>query len=326
MQTKRNLSIDEAASLLLAGDVVAIPTETVYGLAADARSDEAVSKIFTAKGRPSDNPLIVHIADENQLKDLVKGEISKQALKLVKTFWPGPLTIILPSSGFVSGLTTAGLETVAIRMPAHPVALELLRKIAIPIAAPSANVSGRPSPTTTSHVLDDLDGKIAGVLDGGACEFGLESTVIDMSTDVPIILRPGNISREMIESVIGLVEVSGAYEKVKPKSPGMKYRHYAPDAEVFVIDGSPEFFQNQIGQMQLDKKCVGVLCLDENLSKYQANFSLCCFDRGQKFYSALREFDALGVDVILCEFPMDAALRNRVLKASEERVIREVED
>lgn len=322
----RNLKIKEAIDLLAKGEVVAIPTETVYGLAADARSDKAVSKIFEAKGRPADNPLIVHVGNRAQVRRLTTN-VSKNARLLMKHFWPGPLTIILESSGVVSKLVTAGLPTVGIRMPNHKVALELLRTSGLPLAAPSANISGKPSPTSIDHVIHDMGNRIAGVVEGGICEIGIESTVIDMTLDVPVILRPGSISRQQIEAVIGPVHLSSS-EIQRPKAPGMKYAHYAPKAEVFIIKGSLKFFKSTIQAYKKKNSLkVGVLCHMSSTSLYQkADVVKGIGNKGKNLYAALREFDEQQVDVILSEYFDDEAVMNRLLKASEERVLSEVED
>ncbi|MCL2560613.1 MAG: L-threonylcarbamoyladenylate synthase [Turicibacter sp.] len=321
----KTLTIEEANELLAAGEVVAIPTETVYGLAADARSDAAVRKIFTAKGRPADNPLIVHIGDIGQVDELVTGVTDKARL-LMTHFWPGPLTVILPSTNRVSNLVTAGLTTLGLRMPSHETASELLRTSGIPLAAPSANLSGKPSPTSAAHVRHDMTGRIAGVVDGGVCNVGLESTVIDMTSDMPVILRPGGVSQAQIEAVIGSVDVAeGSAEK--PRSPGMKYTHYSPDAQVYLVDGSDLYFERMIDKYQHNGLKVGVLCGDLHIAKYPIGVvTKGIGNQGRHLYAALRAFDAQGVEVVLCEFFEDAAVMNRLLKASEERVLREVED
>jgi len=316
----KKLTIQDAISLLTTGEAVAIPTETVYGLAADATDDAAVKKIFEAKGRPSDNPLIVHIGHFGQVDDLIL-EVSEKAQKLMDQFWPGPLTLIMPCSDKVSKLVTAGLDSVGLRMPSHPVTLELLQTSRIPLAAPSANLSGKPSPTTAEHVIHDLTGKIPGVVDGGSCDVGLESTVIDMTTSTPIILRPGGITRSQIESVIGQVDVSDGSSD-RPKSPGMKYAHYAPEAEVIIVAGDEEFFQSQLDYFNyLDIK-VGVLCSDSNKAKYSsAAVTYGIGNKGQNLYAALRDFDVQGVDLVLCECFDDDAIMNRLMKASEGRIL-----
>jgi len=321
----RTLTIKEAIDLLKIGETVAIPTETVYGLAADARSDEAVNKIFEAKKRPADNPLIVHIGDMAQIESLAT-DVSEKARLLMDHFWPGPLTIILPCAGAVSELVSAGLKTVAIRMPSHKIALKLLRTSNIPLAAPSANISGRPSPTRPEHVMQDLDSRIAGIITGGVCEVGLESTVIDITTPTPVILRPGSITQAEIEAIIGSVESSG-FTSEHPKSPGMKYTHYAPNAQLFIVKGSLKFFKSIIAEHKKKGLKVGVLCHMSNHNFYRrAHVSLAISNSGKKLYDALRKFDRHGVNIILSEAFDDVAVMDRLTKASKERVLIEVED
>ena len=238
--------IIEAAKYLANNEVIAFPTETVYGLGANAKSEEAVRKVYEAKGRPNDNPLIVHVASESQLDELVT-EISPLAKRLMKEFWPGPLTLILKRKpGQLASSVTAGLDTVAVRCPSHPVALRLIEASGLPIAAPSANTSGKPSPTTAKHVQDDLDGRIAGIVDGGATGVGVESTVLDCTVEVPVILRPGGVTREQLELMIGPVkeEVALSKKDETPKAPGMKYTHYAPESTVTLVNGTPDLFNN----------------------------------------------------------------------------------
>ena len=235
--------IDIAADIIKKGGIVAMPTETVYGLAADALNGEAVAKIFKAKGRPMDNPLIVHISDIKQI-DMLVAEFSDKAKKLAEKFWPGPLTIVLPKSDIIPDEVSAGLSTVAIRFPSHPIAHELIAKSS-PIAAPSANLSGSPSPTTVRHVLADMDGRIDAIIDGGDCEVGVESTVITLTEDVPTLLRPGGVTLEQLRAEIGEVKVHPAVLKslgkgMKASSPGMKYKHYSPKAEVILLRGSED--------------------------------------------------------------------------------------
>jgi L-threonylcarbamoyladenylate synthase len=334
LKTKRLNSIDEAVSLLKNKEVVAFPTETVYGLGADATSDIAVSKIFAAKGRPSDNPLIVHIGSIEQL-DGVVSDISDVSKVLMHAFWPGPLTIILPKKEGFSDVATAGLDGVGVRMPSHPIALELLKAAKLPIVAPSANASGKPSPTLASHVLDDLDGKIAGILDGGATGVGLESTVIDCTTIPPVILRPGGITKEQIEEIIGEVRVDSALVNTKdqPRAPGMKYSHYAPNAPMTIVKGSPTFFQNIINEARLHGQKVGILTTEENKDMYDADVILTCGKKddislvAQSLYSVLREFNNYDIDIIFSESFSDLglgqAVMNRLLKASNHRVTEE---
>ncbi|KAB2381225.1 L-threonylcarbamoyladenylate synthase [Bacillus toyonensis] len=326
--------LQEAARLLRENEAVAFPTETVYGLGANAMNDEAIAKIFEAKGRPSDNPLIVHIGTKSQLDGIVN-EIPPVAEKLMEHFWPGPLTIILPRKEGISEKVTAGLNTVGVRMPDHPVALALIEEANVPVAAPSANRSGRPSPTLASHVYEDLNGKIAGIVDGGATGVGVESTVIDCTSEIPTILRPGGITKEQLEAVIGTVSLDPALkdEKEKPKSPGMKYTHYAPKAPLSIVEGSREFIQRLVGKKKDEGFKVGVLTTEEYQHVYSADVVLSCGMRSDlasvatKLYDVLRTFDASEVDVIFSEsFPNDGignAIMNRLTKAAGHHIITE---
>ncbi|WP_430509912.1 L-threonylcarbamoyladenylate synthase [Gottfriedia solisilvae] len=326
--------IVDAAKILQLGQVVAFPTETVYGLGANAFSDEAVQLIFQAKGRPSDNPLIVHIANNNQLDELVE-EIPEGAKKLMEAFWPGPLTIILKSKKQVSKFVTAGLSTVGVRMPDHPVALALIEASGLPIAAPSANTSGKPSPTSAKHVFEDLNGRIAGIVDGGSTGVGLESTVIDCSQEVFTILRPGSITPEMIKKVVSNIEVDPATvkETEAPKSPGMKYKHYAPDAQMHLVNGSMEFIHKLIHNARSEGKKVGILTTEENINQYKADVVLACGKRedlttvAASLYDCIRQFNEENVDIIFCEsFPYEGigiAIMNRLWKACGHSIITE---
>ncbi|WP_203363492.1 L-threonylcarbamoyladenylate synthase [Bacillus sp. REN10] len=320
--------VKEAAELLINNEVVAFPTETVYGLGANACSNEATAKIFAAKGRPSDNPLIVHIADQQQLQQLVE-QIPSQADKLMTAFWPGPLTLIFKKKqGVLADNVTAGLETVAIRMPDHPLALQLIRASQLPLAAPSANRSGKPSPTSAKHVLDDLDGQVAGILDGGETGVGVESTVVDCTTEIPVILRPGGITKEELEAVVGEVLLDPALKNVneRPKSPGMKYKHYAPNAPMILLDGSREWIQQQINDERAQGKKVGLLTTEEDASFYEADTILPCGSRldlttvAHSLYDVLRAFNDMKVEVIFSEvFPYEGvglAVMNRLEKAA----------
>lgn len=317
----------EAAKLLLEDKVVAFPTETVYGLGANAFSTEAVEKVFKAKGRPSDNPLIIHIAEFETLEN-VASEITDSAKKLTKAFWPGPLTVVLPKKGPLSPLVTAGLETVGIRMPDHPVALELIRLVGKPLAAPSANRSGKPSPTQGHHVLEDLEGRIAGLVDAGPTGVGVESTVVDCTTTPVTLLRPGGVTLEQLRAVLGDVSVDPALVKddVTPKSPGLKYKHYSPNAPVLLVQ-STDVLQKEIQAAQAAGKRVGVLTTDEHLDMFKsADQVISCGTRSdlttvaQTIYGALRQFDELNVDLILSEtFPTEGiggAIMNRLTKAA----------
>ncbi|QGQ48354.1 L-threonylcarbamoyladenylate synthase [Metabacillus sediminilitoris] len=326
--------LSQPAQLLRENEVVAFPTETVYGLGANAFSDEAVRKIYEAKGRPSDNPLIVHIASISKLDEIVQ-DIPEYAYKLMNEFWPGPLTLILPKKGNkLSTIVTAGLDTVGVRMPNHPVALKLIQEADVPIAAPSANKSGKPSPTHASHVYHDLNGKISGIVDGGATGVGVESTVLDCTTTVPTILRPGGVTKEQLESVIGEVTIDQALleEGHAPKSPGMKYTHYAPNAPVFVVHGGVSFLQEIIDQYQKEGKKVGVLTTEEHLPLLHAHKVITCGTLtnlqtvAAQLYDVLRKFDEEDIDLILSEsFPYDGvgeAIMNRLLKAAGNKVIK----
>jgi L-threonylcarbamoyladenylate synthase len=329
--------LSQAAQLLRENEVVAFPTETVYGLGANACSDMAVRKIYEAKGRPSDNPLIVHIASISKLDEIVK-DIPEYAYKLIDEFWPGPLTLILPKKGDkLSTLVTAGLDTVGVRMPDHPVALTLIREADVPIAAPSANQSGKPSPTHASHVYHDLNGRISGIVDGGATGVGVESTVVDCTTTVPTILRPGGVTKEQLEAVIGEVKLDQALieDGHTPKSPGMKYTHYAPNAPVIVVKGQLSFLQELVDYYQNEGKKVGVLTTEENSLLLRANKVISCGSRANlqtvaaQLYDVLRKFDEEDIDLILSEsFPQDGvgeAIMNRLLKAAGNNMIVENE-
>lgn len=326
--------IVEAAECLQRNEVVAFPTETVYGLGGNALSEEAVAKIFGAKGRPADNPLIVHVASRPHVEKLVT-HISKKADELMNAFWPGPLTIVLPGGKSVASNVTAGLDTVAIRMPDHPVALALLKATNLPLAAPSANISGKPSPTTAQHVIHDLSGKIAGIVDGGSTGVGLESTVVDCSGDHVTILRPGGVTKEQLEEVVGEVKVDPALgdDGQKPKSPGVKYKHYAPTAPVTLVDGSNSYLQSIVDKRRAEGAKVGVLATEESKATYRADVIIPCGSRGNlisvanRLYDVLRQFDEADVDEIYSEvFSQDgvgAAVMNRLSKAASNRVIKE---
>lgn len=332
--------LQEAAQLLKEGEAIAFPTETVYGLGANALCSEAVKKIFQAKGRPSDNPLIVHIADKKDL-DKLTASIPEKAQQLIDAFWPGPLTLIFPKKEGIAAEVTAGLDSVGVRMPNHPVALTLLREAGIPVAAPSANRSGRPSPTTAAHVEEDLQGKIAGIVDGGATGVGVESTVLDVTVEPPIILRPGGLTKEDIEQVIGPIDVDSnllLQEDQQPRSPGMKYQHYAPKGEMWMVEyGDVEEQSRTIRhwthQAKQNHQKVGVLATEETKALYpEADYVAVCGSRAdlssvaRELYDALRSFDHQQVDFILSEsFPVSgvgAAVMNRLSKAAGHRLIR----
>ncbi len=368
-------AIEQASQILKNKGLVAFPTETVYGLGADALDTDASAKIYAAKGRPSDNPLIVHIADTEAVYELA-AYVPEKAKLLMEAFWPGPLTIILPKKDIVPDGTTGGLNTVAIRMPSHPVALTLIKESGLYIAAPSANTSGRPSPTLASHVMEDMDGRIDMVLNGGAVGIGIESTIVDLSgcltmeagksdectekyTEdfVPVILRPGFITKSMLEEIVGEVSIDPALIKpdknLRPKAPGMKYTHYAPRGELTIVEGikktdetnsthnlKNEHVGNQacvdkINELAIQKKLQGykvaVIGTSENANKYNCENVLIVGDRSHgetiasKLYAVLRQCDELNVDYIYSESfnegELGGAIMNRLLKAAGHRVI-----
>lgn len=331
LNLKNKDEIKEAALWIKNGRIVAFPTETVYGLGANATSDEAVEKIFTAKGRPSDNPLIVHVANMEQVHELVT-HIPEVADKLMEAFWPGPLTLVLESCGKVSKYVTANLSTVAIRMPDHPVALALLERAEVPVAAPSANRSGKPSPTQAIHVLQDLTGGIHGVIDGGPTGVGVESTVVDCTTDIPTILRPGGITKEEMERVIGQVNIDPSLndKELTPKSPGQKYLHYAPNAPLLLVSPNEKDIRAILKEEKKKHKKIGALTTDENVSLWdEADVVISCGTRtnlktvAQNLYDCLRQFDEVNVDIIFAEtFSKEGigeAIMNRLEKAAQNR-------
>ena len=324
----------KAGRLLREGKLVAFPTETVYGLGANALDGQAVARIFQAKGRPQDNPLITHIYTFDQMEEYGQN-ISSLAWKLARTFWPGPLTLIVENRGIISPVVSAGLNSLSLRMPKHPVALALLREAGVPIAAPSANLSSHPSPTTAQHVWEDLQGKIEAIIDGGACAIGLESTVLDVRGEVPVILRPGAITPEQIRTLAGQVALDPALlnpgqTTQKPLAPGMKYRHYAPKAPLFLWEGAASRIPVEISRqaqkaVQRGQK-VGIWGLAQNQAFYppEAVFLSSGSDlpaeRAAALYAALREMDRLGVDLILVEGlepqGLGLAVENRLRKAA----------
>lgn len=331
--------LTEAAGVLSRGGLVAFPTETVYGLGANALDPQAVAGIFKAKGRPTDNPLIIHVADTAQVYE-ISDEVTVQAQRVIEAFWPGPLTLVLPKRPGVPDEVTAGLNTVAIRMPDHPVALALIKMAGVPVAAPSANSSGRPSPTTARHVMKDLQGKIDLIVDGGPCRVGVESTVLDMTHEPPVILRPGAVSREALEGVLGHVEVTPALlndeQAAAPKSPGVKYAHYAPEAEVIVVTGSDyQDIYHRANDLVIENRGlnrrVGVMASSETARGYMADEVFTMGSRmdlptiAQNLFYAFRYLDEQGVDVIIAEgYPetgIGAAIMNRLQKAAGGRII-----
>lgn len=338
----RNIDVDvmeQAGKLIAEGELVAFPTETVYGLGGDALDPDASRKIYAAKGRPSDNPLIVHIAEFDDMKRVAR-EVPEQAKKLADAFWPGPLTMIVWKSDAVPEATTGGMQTVAVRMPNHPVALELIRRSGCLIAAPSANTSGRPSPTEAQHVAEDLSGKIAMILDGGPVGIGIESTIIDLTEEKPMILRPGYITPEMLsevlqEEVVIDPGIIAADDTRKPKAPGMKYKHYAPKAEMIIVDGAQDAVIAKINELTAAKRAEGkkvaVIATDETKERYDAQVILSMGRRSdedaiaQHLYKILRECDELEVGEIYSECfqtpRIGPAIMNRLLKAAGHTVI-----
>lgn len=327
--------IMEAADIINKGGVVVFPTETVYGIGADALNDEAVDKIFKAKGRPQDNPLIVHIADFDELYDLAE-KVTESAKNLAAKYWPGPLTMILYKKNILSDKITAGLDTAAIRFPANKIALALIKESKKPIAAPSANISGKPSPTEASHVIEDLMGKVDMIIDGGSTDIGLESSVVDMTSEVPVILRPGGITREDIIDVLGQCEYDPAIiksnEKIVPKSPGQKYRHYSPKAKVILYKGDIEKIALKINEdyekFQAEGYKVGIMSTEQTENHYMGKLTILCGDRtkpltiSSNLFKDLRDFDHMGADIILAEAVdekgLGKAIMNRLGKASSE--------
>lgn len=317
---------DDAVALLGAGHVVGFPTETVYGLGAVATNEAAVAKIFEAKGRPSDNPLIVHIGTIEEVDNYIT-DVPETARLCMEAFWPGPLTLVMNiKNNSIAPNVTAGLTTVGLRMPDNDVALTLLRQLGQPVAAPSANRSGRPSPTEARHVYDDLTGRIPMILDGGATGIGVESTVLDVTTPIPTILRPGGVTKEMLEVIIGDVfqpTKLQAEAKETPKAPGMKYTHYAPNAPVVLIEPDAQKINNAIKQLQSDGKKVALLSminLQQALADYFFSFGDTKEQMAAQLYDALRACDDTDADVILAvttdEAGVGAAIMNRLEKAA----------
>jgi len=328
-------NIIKTAEILKKGGLAAIPTETVYGLAADALNGEAVAKIFAAKGRPMDNPLIVHVAEFEDIERfaLVR-EIPEAAKKLAKVFWPGPLTIIMKKGGVIPDEVSAGLDTVAIRLPSHPSARAIIKAADTPLAAPSANLSGSPSPTTAQHVMNDMDGKIDAVFDGGACGVGVESTVITLAEDTPRLLRPGRVTLEQLREVLGEVELDSAVlnklkDGQKAASPGMKYKHYAPKANVILLKCTDDDFINYVNRC--GGSGVAALCCDEDARKlcvkyislgkrndYEAH--------AQRLFDSLRRIDGYGnIVTVYTRLPstdgVGLAVYNRLIRAAGFEVI-----
>lgn len=324
--------IEQVASILRDGGVAAIPTETVYGLAGNALNGQCVRKIYKAKGRPSDNPLIVHISEISQWAPLVKN-IPESAMALAEKFWPGPLTIILPKSDIIPDEICGGLDTVAVRMPSDEIAKAIISRCGFPLAAPSANTSGKPSPTSAQHVTEDLDGKIEAIIDSGECSVGIESTVITLATDIPRLLRPGGITPEMLTEVLGEIEIDDAvYNKLQEgaeaASPGMKYKHYSPDAKVLIIKGTFDSYKKYIEATAEDDDVA--LCFEEEVS----DLNIRCITYGRKddpssqaknIFDALRKVDAEKAKTVYARFPesdgIGLAVFNRLVRAAAFNII-----
>lgn len=329
--TEKIEDINKAGEILRNGGLVAIPTETVYGLGANAFDEEAVKSVFVAKGRPSDNPLIVHISEFEEIYTLVES-VPESAKKLAEKYWPGPMTIILKKSDKIPSVVSGGLDTVAIRLPSHEIARAIIKASGVPIAAPSANLSGSPSPTNAKCVFDDMNGRIPMIVDGGECEVGVESTVLTLIGDKPRLLRPGGITPEQLREILGEIEIDNAVlheieQGAKVSSPGMKYKHYAPKTKVIIVKGNQkeyfEFLKNQ-------GKNAGGLCFEED-----AQFMPCKFitygkcdnslSQSNRLFNALREADKLGVDVVYARYPNEngvgLAVLNRLLRSAAFEVI-----
>ncbi|MBB6450475.1 L-threonylcarbamoyladenylate synthase [Geomicrobium halophilum] len=321
--------IEKAAKLLRTEELVAFPTETVYGLGANGLSTCAVQKIFEAKGRPSDNPLILHIGSFEQLDALVTKR-SSIADQLIEQYWPGPLTLIFPVSKQVPATVTGGLDTVAIRMPGHDLARAIISASAVPVAAPSANRSGRPSPTRAEHVKEDLDGRVAAIIDGGPTGYGLESTVVDVSGERPVILRPGGVTEEDLQKTLGISIASESVEKGKEsvRAPGMKYRHYAPKTQLLLVEGSVDIMQKRIAEAQKQGKRVAAAVTSERESLITAEEILILGSAGDldsissRLYAILRDVDKLDVDILFVQTFVEAglgkAIMNRLRKAADD--------
>lgn len=334
---KAKEALKKAGQILLDGGLVAFPTETVYGLGGDGRNPDSSKKIYAAKGRPSDNPLIVHIW---QVEDLYKvaSDVPEAAIKLANAFWPGPLTMILNKSDLIPLETTGGLETVAVRMPSNKIAAAMIKEGGGFIAAPSANTSGRPSPTMAKYCIEDLDGKVEMIIDGGQVGIGLESTIIDLTVDVPMILRPGYITYEMLKEVLPEVSIDktiiDSNSKLKPKAPGMKYRHYAPNGELTIVEGSQEhvlkYINEHAAKLHEQGHRVGVIATDATATFYKADVVKSVGSREDErsvahgLFRILREFDDEDVDVMYSESfdtnGIGQAIMNRLLKAAGQHV------
>ena len=340
------VSMDRAGEIIRSGGLVAFPTETVYGLGGDALNPDSSKKIYEAKGRPSDNPLIVHIADIDAISKIAvlddsvyeMDDVSGAVNRLAEAFWPGPLTIILKKTDAVPYETTGGLDTVAIRMPSDKIAAVFIRESCGYIAAPSANISGRPSPTRVSHVIEDLSGRVDMIIDGGDVDIGLESTIVDLTEDRPYILRPGAITEQMLKDILPDVTMDKGLKRdadAAPKAPGMKYRHYAPNGQLTIVTGDTDdvidYINDKAAACKADLIKCGVICPNEHLLRYKAPVVKCTGRSGdeeavaKRLYSILREFDAEGVEEIYSESfeseGLGSAVMNRLIKAAGHKIV-----
>ena len=324
-------SVIKAAEILKNGGIVAIPTETVYGLAASAYDENAIEKVFEAKGRPQDNPLIVHISDMEMLND-VACNIPEDAMKCAEKFWPGPFTMVLPKTGKTTECVSAGLDTVAVRMPSHQIAYDIIKASRLPLAAPSANLSGKPSPTTAFHVEADLDGKIDAIVYADDCDVGVESTVVSFCSNPPKLLRPGAVTPEAIKKIIPDLEVvksifSDLEKGEKAESPGMKYKHYAPKTESFLVEGDSDSFAEYVNECE---KCVAVCFAEESdkikIPKLIYGSLLDEQTLAHEVFSVLRKVDSFGADKVYIHAPtkdgVGLAVYNRLIRAAAFRVIK----
>ena len=324
------------ATMLADGKTVIFPTETVYGLGANALDEDAATKIYQAKGRPSDNPLLVHVADKEDVYDLVEN-IDDRAKLLMDKFWPGPLTIVFKKKAIIPDRTSGGLDTVAIRMPSDQVARDLIRQAGVPIAAPSANISGRPSPTKPEHIIRDMDGRVDGILVGGPCDYGVESTIIDLSEDLAMVLRPGSITLEMLGEVLGRVDLDPSLknkdDNIRAKAPGMKYKHYSPQAQVYIVkaddlEGCAERVDSLCEDNAKKGLKIGVMTMNYDQHSYQAKV----FDLGgsdtevaKNLFDSLISLDREYIDIAYVPYSEErgigVAIMNRLKKAAAYRII-----